>query len=50
MILLAWMPERSKGVDSSSTSHYDCVGSNPTSGIFVLVYIFGSLWMLEVVG
>ena len=31
---LAWMPERSKGVDSSSTSHYDCVGSNPTSGIF----------------
>ena len=29
---LAWMPERSKGVDPSSTSHYDCVGSNPTSG------------------
>ena len=35
----AWMPERSKGVDSSSTSHYDCVGSNPTSGIFALPFL-----------
>ena len=44
----AWMPERSKGVDSSSTSHYDCVGSNPTSGIFVPAYfiLFGVTWML----
>jgi hypothetical protein len=34
----AFMPERSKGLDSSSSS-FDCVGSNPTECIFCYIFV-----------